>query len=258
MPDCLEPLPPFWDSDRLAFFICCGKAICKKCQDKKIEYLDRARDEGTYGREEEHLARCCPLCRTTSPTKDRSIMIMEERLEKGQLQLELHQLLGHKYMFGDEGSVEQNTAKCFDILMSGAEKGDPNCQYLIGHIYQKGTHQPKRLEDAKRWFWAATEQGHAVAELQLAVLAGDEGNDPEFLRRMRGSALKGYAHSCCTLGIAHYQGSCGLPRSREEAKHWFLAASEINGHPRQRPRGPNTISHYCRETRAIMLNTSGK
>ena len=93
-----------------------------------------------------------------------------------------------------KGKVEVDVERGMEILVLGAEKGDPSCQHLIGINYSEGSGSlPKH---AKRWLLAATEQGHAIAEYNLAIVFKDEGNDAEYLRYLRGSASKGYDDAC--------------------------------------------------------------
>ena len=115
--------------------------------------------------------------------------------------------------------------------MLGAKKGDPNCQYMIGNRYHQGSDGlPKSPEDAKRWWLAAAEQGHAVAEFYLAGMLREEGNNAEYLRYLRSSASKGLDGACCMLGKNYYKGKHGIQRSTEEAIHLVTPPAE-RGHP---------------------------
>ena len=225
-PLCLEHLPAFWDMDRRTMFTCCFKTVCKRCDDDRHAVLQRARAEGTWGRQEAQLGSTCPLCRTEIPHGDDYGRMMADRFEQGQLPQKLYRALGLSFMHGRHG-LQRDTARGIEILRLGAERGDPSCQYLLGSTYQEGTDGlPKSPLEAKRWFLAATEKGHAKAEYCLALMAKDEGNDAEHLRYLRGSASKGYDGACYYLGLAYYYGDEGLQQSTEEAIRVLTPAAE--------------------------------
>ena len=114
--------------------------------------------------------------------------------------------------------------------MHGANEGDPECQYSVGQGYDHGLDGlPKSTAEAKRWYLAAAEQGHAIAEFSLATMSRKEGNDVDFLRYLRGSASKGYDLACYNLGEHYYYGERGLQESAEEAIRVATTAAE-RGH----------------------------
>ena len=227
-PLCLEPLPPFWDVGRRVTNVCCGKSICGDCTDQRDEFLGRAVADGSFGRGEEQLYRTCALCRARRPQGNAGAM-MADRFEKGQLPLSLYGTLGLLLVKG-EGGLERDVERGTEIWRLGANKGDPMCQCNLGSRYYKGTDGlPKSTTEAKRWWLAAAEQGHAIAESALALILKDEGNDAEFLRYMRGSASKGYDEACYILGVAHFKGEHGLQTSSEEAIRVLQPAAE-RGH----------------------------
>ena len=227
-PICLEPLPPFWDEERRIISICCEKRTCKKCYDEQKAYIYNAVANGSYGKAERQLASTCSLCRARKPSDDDAARVMIDRFEKGTLPLSMYSMLGSYYRLGLRG-IEENKARGHHIFMLGAEMGDPSCQSLVGSTYHDGEGVPKSSEEAKRWWMAATKQGHAVAEYNLACMYKDEGNDAECLRHLKGSASEGYEQACFYLGMAHCNGNYGLQKSSEEAIHLVTPAAE-RGH----------------------------
>ena len=129
---------------------------------------------------------------------------MVEKFEKGQLPLHLYSILGTMFVDGERGGMEMNAERGSEIWMAGAEKGDPCCQFMIGAGYQEGNGGlPRSPSEAKKWLAAATEQGHAIAELFLANMLKHEGSDAEYLQLVRGSSSKGFDDACFALGL-HY------------------------------------------------------
>lgn len=51
-----------------------------------------------------------------------------------------------------------------------ASNGDPEAQYLLGHLYYQGVVVDLDLEQAKYWFELASLQGHSKAQYQLAFM----------------------------------------------------------------------------------------
>ena len=98
----LEPLPPFWDVERRIPLHCCCKYICVGCVEQRNAHLHKAVVEGTLGKEEEQLSRCCPLCRAKKWAHDVGRMLTD-KFEKGKLPLPMHCDLGVRFVNGTNG-----------------------------------------------------------------------------------------------------------------------------------------------------------
>ena len=108
-PLCLEPLPPFWD-DTGEILHCCGKRICRDCNEKQREHLGRAAAEGSFGRHEEQLSKFCPLCRGRYPVWGTDGVYLQQKFDDGCLPLRLYETLALCYGSG-EGGIEQDGEK---------------------------------------------------------------------------------------------------------------------------------------------------
>ncbi|WP_130471358.1 tetratricopeptide repeat protein [Candidatus Magnetaquicoccus inordinatus] len=60
-------------------------------------------------------------------------------------------------------------------LLQLAEQGDQDAQFKLGFLYAKGITVAADLQEARRWFGKAAEQGHNGAQFELQRLT-EEGN----------------------------------------------------------------------------------
>lgn len=62
----------------------------------------------------------------------------------------------------------------FELVKIEAEMGDPNCQYLTGTYYLQGFGTPKDLNEAKKWFIVAANNGQKYAKRMVRDIADME------------------------------------------------------------------------------------
>ncbi len=59
-------------------------------------------------------------------------------------------------------------------LVDAAQRGDAAAQFELGRRYYRGEGTPLNGMIAMRWFRCAADQGHVVAKIYLAELAGED------------------------------------------------------------------------------------
>ncbi len=68
--------------------------------------------------------------------------------------------------FADE--LDQVQVRLFKAQMSMAQSGDPDGQYYVGEMYEKGLGTPQDLKAAHEWYEKAAKQGNQKAKNKLA------------------------------------------------------------------------------------------
>ncbi len=117
-------------------------------------------------------------------------------------------------------------------LHKQAGKGDPEAQFNLGLLYDRGQGLPKDKSEALRWYRLAAMQGDPFAQNTL----GDnywEGtgvlkDDKEAARWWRLAAEKGFAPAQHSLGKLLSGGGQGVPSDKTHAYMW-LALSAAQG-----------------------------
>ncbi|MBF0180162.1 MAG: sel1 repeat family protein [Magnetococcales bacterium] len=114
-------------------------------------------------------------------------------------------------------------------LRRAAEQGDPEAQYDLGVLHERGEGMPVSLGEAERWYRLAAEQGFAMAQYNLGVLCiegeGVRRRDGEGVKWFRLAAEQGMAEAQFNLGVM-YQAGRGVTRDVTQAYAWIaLAAS---------------------------------
>jgi TPR repeat protein len=76
-------------------------------------------------------------------------------------------------------------------LVAAAQRGEARAQFELGRRHYHGNGAPPDQSAALRWFRRAADQGHVVARIYLAELAGEDGNrqagDAGFERWLKGA-----------------------------------------------------------------------
>lgn len=110
--------------------------------------------------------------------------------------------------------------------------GNIEAQTYLGFLLLRGEEGATRdITKASRWFLLAAKQGHAVAQLNLAMIySHDEGGQdiPQAIHWGRLAAEQGLAAAQDWLGIMHMRG-VGVTRDPVQALAWFEVAAEA-GH----------------------------
>jgi TPR repeat protein len=111
-----------------------------------------------------------------------------------------------------------------------AEQGDPQAQYYVGRMYEKGQGVAKDTEKLALWYRRSAENGYARAQYKLAVgyafgLAGAEQDDAEAVKWLKLSAEGGYRRAQKVLARGYTEGRLGLPRDPRQAEYWNRKAA---------------------------------
>lgn len=133
-------------------------------------------------------------------------------------------------LFANMDKQEDDTykAKAFEWFMKGAELGDPECMYEIGHrIYdsigceKKGW--PERGKMAFDWYLKSAQAGYVPAMRITAYMYDGlavEKNEPESFRWYLKAAKLGDEKSMCEVA-KHYAIGKGVEKNLAEADKWF-------------------------------------
>lgn len=122
-------------------------------------------------------------------------------------------------------------------LRRAAEQGDPEAQFQLGGLYERGNGVPEDVAEAAAWYRRAADQGYANAQFLLGF-AYSNGNgvpldDAESLAWFRRAAEQGHDAAQWMLGTMYAWGGRGAPRDEVAAYMWLhLAVSQNDGHDR--------------------------
>lgn len=134
---------------------------------------------------------------------------------------------------GDSAGVTayhaKNYREAMRLLRPLAEQGDPEAQYYVGRMYEKGDGVRKNADEVVKWYTRAAEAGYAAAQYRVAVgyafgYAGLPRDHQEAVKWLRKSAEGGYKRAQKTLGRAYAEGRFGLPVDEQQAEYWARKA----------------------------------
>lgn len=116
-------------------------------------------------------------------------------------------------------------------IVAGCDPTDMNEQYALAEKYEKGDGVTPDNSVAVRWYRAAAEQGHIVAQHKLGCLY-DNGqgvleNDSEAIKWFELAARNGHAPSQVSLGMKYVKGD-GVSKNYNEAIRLFQEAANIS------------------------------
>jgi uncharacterized protein len=117
------------------------------------------------------------------------------------------------------------------ILVSLAERGDPEAPAILGGMYQAGEGVPQDFKEAIKWYRRGADRGSRTAQHGLGLMyAGGVGirqDLAESARWFRRAAIQGDAESQLFLGLSYAAGN-GVPENYSTAYMWLnLAASRL-------------------------------
>ena len=112
-----------------------------------------------------------------------------------------------------------------------AEQGNPEAQFNLGAMYERGQGVTQDDTEAARWYRKAAEQGNANAQFFLGVRYIEGKGVPQDYARAVGwwrkAAEQGVAEAQYNLGNMYYNGK-GVPQDYVQAHMWSnLAASRF-------------------------------
>lgn len=125
------------------------------------------------------------------------------------------------------------SAGVFRFQMSLAEQGNPEAQYQVGEMYEKGKGVPKDLKKAQSWFEKASAQDHRKALYKILYNEIQTNGLNDYTKTqlgvLRQESASGNADAQYFLGKMYANG-VGVPKSLNNALTWLNKAT-FNGIP---------------------------
>ena len=136
-------------------------------------------------------------------------------------------------------------------LSAIAARRDPEAEYWIGAIYEKGEGVPRDLAAAARWYGLAADQGFAAAAFRLGLFydagKGVTANRAMALQLYQTAAKLGHLDAMRAVGMAYESGN-GVERSIPNALTWYRHAAD---------HGDNNAFNRARRLALAMNDESG-
>ncbi len=116
----------------------------------------------------------------------------------------------------------------FKTQMVDAEKGNPDAQYDIGEMYEKGSGVQTDVKKAFSWYEKSANQGHVKAQFKVAYMyykgVGVETNISKAHQIMEKPANEGNVRAQFYLGQMYEKGD-GVKQDLDEAFTWYSRSS---------------------------------
>jgi TPR repeat protein len=102
---------------------------------------------------------------------------------------------------------------------------DPEAQYYIGRMYEKGEGVPSDLMKARPWYEKSANAGYGKAQLRVSAayakgLAGVEKDDAKAVEWLTRAANNNEWRAQEYLAIAYEKGVLGLPKDPQKVSYW--------------------------------------
>src|SRR5258708_38686138 len=114
-------------------------------------------------------------------------------------------------------------------LSAIAARREPEADYWIGAIYEKGEGVPRNFAPAARWYGLAADQGIAAAQFRLGLLydagKGVTANRATALQLYQAAAKQGHLGAMRAIGMA-YEGGNGVELNLAMALTWYHRAAD--------------------------------
>lgn len=120
-------------------------------------------------------------------------------------------------------------AEAFRRASHLGEMASPFVQVQLGWMWQTGTGTPKNLQEAEKWYRAATCAESGQAEFFLGSLFREKGEREKALRTFEESARKGYLPAIYHLGRMYMFGRGGVLKDETKAREYIEQAAQ-RGH----------------------------
>lgn len=104
-------------------------------------------------------------------------------------------------------------------LEERAEEDDADAQFALGIEYDYGD-RSEDLDEAIKWYTKAAEQGHVLAQNNLAFCYQRQQNYEEALKWYRKAAEQNHAEAENAIGFFYYKGY-GVEQDFTEAVRWY-------------------------------------
>lgn len=125
---------------------------------------------------------------------------------------------------------QRGSADTPEELVQKAQKGDPEAQYTLGRMYERGQGVARDDRQAAAWFGKAAERGFAPAQHALGGIyvsgRGVPRDDVQSVVWYRKAADQGFAAAQTALGLRYASGSAGGARDPAMGAAWFGRAAE--------------------------------
>ncbi len=116
-------------------------------------------------------------------------------------------------------------SKAMALWLPLAETGNPQAQYAVGRLYEKGRGVEKDYATAAKWYHKAAEKSHADSQYRLAVAygygAGVKKNEVTGMSWLQKAAKNNQKRAQKSLSKAYEDGLFDMPRDPVQAKYWY-------------------------------------
>jgi eukaryotic-like serine/threonine-protein kinase len=123
----------------------------------------------------------------------------------------------------------KNFANARELAEPCAKEGNPECQFILGRLFETGSAGQKDLGTAADWYRKAAEAGLAKARFNLGALyyAGEGLPKDARLAAEWFSKAAYQNHSVAQFNLANlYENGDGVPRNLAEARRWYTEVVE--------------------------------
>jgi TPR repeat protein len=154
------------------------------------------------------------------------------------------------FIYANSAGVKEDLPAAVKYWQIGAEKGNADCQFSVGLVYQAGERIPGGVKadpvEAVKWYQLAAEQNHTEAIQHLAMMnsmgMGIKQDNLEAIKWFRKGAELGNAD--CIWGLGHcYLDGRGVPQDSVQA--YALYAASLDGF--MNPEQKQAYSERCIE-----------
>jgi TPR repeat protein len=128
------------------------------------------------------------------------------------------------------GSIHYRKQEFADALVwyrKAAAKKDPDAQFNIGNIYNRGKGVEINEQEAIKWFTLAAEQNDDRAQNELGGIYMNRKDFKQGLAWLNKAAEAGNSFAQSDLGRAHFLGA-GVAENKIEGFKWVFIATEIS------------------------------
>jgi len=117
-----------------------------------------------------------------------------------------------------------------ESVRTQALRGDPNDQFILAGMYERGQGAPQSYAEAAKWYHMAAEQGHAAAQFYLGAMYGSERGVPRdyaaAVKWYSKSAAQGYRDALYPMAYVNEYGIGGAAIDFNAAVQWYLKSAQ--------------------------------
>ena len=136
-------------------------------------------------------------------------------------------LLSLVIVMGFPLGIQDSRAQGSQSIVSAAEAGDAEAQFVLGRMYNSGRGKRENPRNAAKWFREAAKQGHVEAIYCLAAMIdigrGESKNSKQAIKWYKKAAEAGHADAMYSLSKMYDEGR-GVQRNAKKAKDWYKKA----------------------------------